>query len=107
MSIKAKESTQIDKARKKIKKKLAAADRRLNPAAIKAMSQLIEQQLARRKGERISLENRQITLFDENRHSAKSESKFVSRLLQQLKKQVPTKSANKLGGRVKSVHDNA
>lgn len=105
MAIKAKESPQIQKARKKIKQQLAAADKRVNTEALKEMSLLIQRQLARHTAQRINLKSKVVTLFDENKHPAKTESKFVHRLLKQLK-HTPTKSKQKkeLEGRITSVN---
>lgn len=104
---KAKESRQIQKARKKIKKQLAEAEKRINPEALKSMSRLIQRQIARHSSERINLKKRQITLFDENQHSAKTESRFVSSLLRHIKEeQVPPPSQSQLEGRITSISEN-
>lgn len=102
MSTKAKESRQIEKARNKIKKQLLAADQRTNEETLKAMSQLIKKQLERHRPERINLSKRQFTTFDENKHSARTESKFVSKLLKQLKNE-PIKSESALEGRITPI----
>lgn len=90
---KAKESAQIHKARQKIQEQLIAAEKRTSPQALENMAKIIEKQLARRKPERITLKGRQITLFDENQHPAKTESKFVLKLLNQIKHETFVKKA--------------
>ncbi len=103
---KAKESPQILKARQKLQKHLAAADKHVNPDAIKAMKRLIERQLTRKQPDRIDLKAKNVTLFDENKHPAKSQSKFVSGLLRQLKHPSPKKKPKQLEGRVKAIPEN-
>jgi len=103
MSTKAKESPQIQKARKKIKRQLQAADKRINPETLAAMRQLIKLQLARHQPERIALKSRQVTIFDENQHPAKTESRFVTHLLQQLQQGEDQPSDNDLEGRISSI----
>jgi hypothetical protein len=97
---KAKESRQIQKARQKIKKQLAAAEKRVNPDALSSMSRLIQRQIARHSSERIDLKNRQITLFDENQHPAKTESRFISTLMNQIKQERLSESDHDLEGRI-------
>lgn len=106
MATKAKESRQILKARQKIQKQLEEADKFTTAEALKTMSKIIQHQLARKKTDRINLKSRSIVLFDENQHPAKTESKFVSRLLKQLSKQsTASKSDQQLEGRIKSIHE--
>jgi hypothetical protein len=101
MSAKAKESAQIQKARKKLKQQLAAAEKRINTEALQEMSKIIQAQITRHNPERISLKKKVVTLFDENTHPAKTESKFVMRLLHQLKSRLSKeKRAKALAGRI-------
>lgn len=99
MAVKAKESPQIQKARKKIKQQLAAAEKRVNTEALREMRALIQRQIARHTAERVDLKSKVVT-FDENKHSAKTESKFVNRLLKQLKHPEKSKPKNELEGRI-------
>jgi len=101
--VKAKESRQIQKARQKIKKQLAAAEKRINPEALDSMSRLIQRQIARHSSERIDLKNRQITLFDENEHPAKTESRFISILMKQIKQEKIGEQDNDLEGRITPI----
>lgn len=100
MVVKAKESPQVQKARKKIKQQLAAAEQRINDEALREMRLVIQRQIARHHSERIDLKSKVVTLFDENKHPAKSESKFVNRLLKDLKQPPKTKKKGELEGRI-------
>lgn len=100
MAVKAKESPQVQKARRKIKRQLKAAERKMNPETLKAMSQLIKQQLARHQSERINLRKREFTIFDENQHPAKTESKFIMKLLHDLEHGEGQLEDNHLEGRI-------
>lgn len=95
---KAKESAQIQRARQKILQQIEAAEKRITPESLSKMTLLIHRQLSRHSSERISLKTKSITLFDENQHSAKTESRFIGKLLQQIKK-IPNES-KALGGRI-------
>ncbi len=102
MVAKAKESYQIQKARKKLAKQFEAEDKRINQKAIDQMKQAIQIWISRHKAERVELKDLQVELFDENKHSAQVKSKFVKEMLQKLKS--PTKKGSpmqKLAGRVK------
>lgn len=106
MAIKAKESPQVQKARQKIKQQLADADKRINPESLKEMTLLIQRQILRHTPDRVSLKTKQVSrqpLFDENKHSAKIESKFVRHLLKELQHPKKGKRKSDLEGRVKSV----
>lgn len=101
MKIKAEESPQIKKARQKILRQIEAAEKRINPEALDRMSLLIKRQLTRHSPERISLKSKSITLFDENRHSAQTESRFIKRLMQQIEH--PKHKGANLEGRISSM----
>jgi hypothetical protein len=106
MATKAKESPQIQKARNKIKQQLANADKRINSEALKEMTLLIQRQLLRHTPDRVSLKKKQVShvpIFDENKHPAKTESKFVHHLLKELQHPKKTKRKSNLEGRIKSV----
>ncbi|MBA3816403.1 MAG: hypothetical protein H0X29_07770 [Parachlamydiaceae bacterium] len=105
---KAKESPQIEKARNKIKQQLEEAEKRINPQALAEMALLIQQQISRHKPDRVSLKTKQVThqpLFDENKHPAKTESRFVNRLLKDLQHPKKSKPKNNLEGRIKSINN--
>ena len=102
MSTKAKESLQIRRARKKIKQQLDESEKQTNEEALHKMSKIIQRQLARRSVDRIDLRTKTITLFDENQHPAKTESKFINRLMSQLKQKYHKEASLKpLEGRIK------
>jgi hypothetical protein len=103
MTEKAKESAQILKARKKIERKLQMAEKKINPEALQTMSKIIKEQLNRQKDVRIDLKARHVT-FDENKHSAKTQSKFITKLINQIKhNKIP--SENELEGRIWTIED--
>lgn len=107
MATKAKESPQIQKARNKIQQHLAEADKRINTEALKEMALLIQRQISRHTPDRINLKAKQVTrvsLFDENKHPAKTESKFVNRLLKELQQPKKSKRKNDLEGRITSTN---
>lgn len=98
MAKKARESAQIEKARRKLKRHLEDAEKRFNADALAKMMLLNQKQLERHKPLRINLKSRQVTLFDENQHPAKTKSTFVKHLLDQLEKPKTTKQP--LEGRI-------
>lgn len=100
MSGKAKESVQIQKARKKIKQQIASADKKINEGALLAMSKTIRLQISRHASERINLKEKIVTLFDENRHPAPTQNKFISKLAKQIKANPSDKNLKKLEGRI-------
>lgn len=106
MATKAKESLQIQKARNKIKKQLAEAEKRINSESLKEMTLLIQRQILRHTADRVNLKTKQVShlpLFDENQHPAKIESKFVRHLLKELQHPKKPKRKSDLEGRIKSV----
>lgn len=68
----AKESHDISRLRNRLKKHLDAQDRIYSVAALIRMSELIKKHLIRDK-KRQELTDKQVTLFDHNRHSAPEE----------------------------------
>jgi hypothetical protein len=103
MPAKAKESAQISKARQKIKQKIVAQNKRTTPQALAEMSKMIHMWLYRHARERINLKDKEVSLFDGNKHSAHLQSKFVFTLLRNIKKDIKKESPSKsLGGRVKT-----
>lgn len=100
MTSKAAESQQIIKARKKLERKLASEDKRLNRAAIDQMKKAIQIWLTRHKLDRVKLAKKNVELFDENRHSAGA-SKYIVHLIHKLKKETAGKKSLKtLKGRI-------
>ncbi|MFQ5729023.1 MAG: hypothetical protein ACE5GN_01510 [Waddliaceae bacterium] len=102
MGIKAKESRQVQKARKKLEKQLEAEHKLVNKKALDQMKKAIQIWIKRHKEDRIALLERPIELFDENRHSVQTKSKFVSHLIEKLRKEAnKTLSFKRLIGRIK------
>lgn len=102
MGTKAKESQQVEKARKKLQRKIARENRFMTEESLAQMARLIERQLIRHAGERIDLKSKEIQLFDENRHPALVKSRFVAHLLRDLKTEAtsPSKPKKTLKGRI-------
>lgn len=101
MSTKAEESYQVQKARKKLEKQLQEEHKLINDKAIDQMKKAMAIWIRRHDDIRVKLHER-LELFDENRHSVKSKSKFVAQLTKKLQKlPVKPKPAKPLAGRVK------
>jgi|688.fasta_scaffold25629_9 hypothetical protein len=94
----ANESPQILKARRKLQKQIDAENSKITAHALQRMAKTIEFWLDRHKRERVKLKDKSITLFDENRHPAKTQSKFVNHLLKNLQQEITPKP---LEGRIK------
>lgn len=105
MSAKAKESPHIEKARKKLREQLASEESKITPAALEKMTSAIKTWISRHSQERIDLKDKEFTtLFDRNQHPATVKSRYVSKLLDQLKGQ-GKKQTSGLEGRI--THENA
>lgn len=101
MASKAAESLQVQKARKKLEQKFAQEEKRVNQAAIDQMKKTIQLWISRHQSDRIKLKKKTIELFDENRHSAKTKSKFIAHLAHKLEKgPAPAKPLKTLKGRI-------
>ncbi|HEV8051530.1 MAG TPA: hypothetical protein VGP47_03480 [Parachlamydiaceae bacterium] len=99
MTTKAKESLHVQKARKKIEEQLKLAEKKMNPEALSAMGRLIKEQIHRQQPGRINLKQRQVISVDNNRY-AKTESKFILKMINQIK-QKQLKPEGNLEGRIK------
>ena len=103
MVVKAKESSNIEKARRKLKKQMADEGKRINTQALQKMSKAIELWINRHKVERISLKDKSIQLFDENKHTALPKNKYITNLMHSLSGARPARvSKTVLKGRIKS-----
>ncbi len=100
--LKAKESPQVERARKKIQQKLTEETQKITPEAIKNASNVIRSWIERHNDVRVSLKNK-VGFFDQNQSSATVKSKFVIHKMQQLQKtpKVGRQPSKALGGRVK------
>lgn len=100
MVAKAKESKQVEKARKKLKMQLQEENKLVTEAALKRVSHDIKIWISRHAQDRVQLKQKEISLFDENQHSEKIHSKFVKHLLKELASPPMQKPENNLEGRV-------
>ena len=84
MANKAKESKQIQKARAKLVQQLDKESEQVTPEAIEKTAAQIQGWIARHASERISLQDKDIALFDENSHPANTSSQHVKALRRRL-----------------------
>ena len=103
MTSNAKESKQVEKARKKLKLRIQKEHELATEAALQKVSTDIKNWISRHSQERIKLRQKGINLFDENRHPAKVHSHYVKHRLQELAKSIPPKTENSLDGRVTEI----
>lgn len=105
MVLVAKESSQIERARKKIEKRLQEQNSMITPDSLRESANVIRGMIERHKDERIPLHDKNIALFDANHSSASIKSKYIIHLISQLQSGVPLKKAPKkkssLKGRIK------
>lgn len=100
MNSKAKESPHVEKARRKLREQLEKESSQIVPAALAKMSSAIKTWISRHAQERIDLKDKEfVSLFDQNQHPATVKSRYVSKLLNQLKGQTKKKGAA-LEGRI-------
>lgn len=85
MATKAKESKKVQKVRKKLEKVLNEEHSQFNSETLREVRNTIHKWIARHEPERISVENKTFTLFDENRHSTKTKSAYVKHLRSDLR----------------------
>ena len=79
----AEESEKIRKARDKIKKRLDSIEKNITVDALKKKNEEIHTWISRHASGRISLKEKNISLFDENQNTA-SLSKYVCTMLKKL-----------------------
>ena len=89
MRSEAKESPQIRRYRRKIAEQLEHEHKIMNQGALVKTKQALQQWLSRHESDRISLEDKSITLFDENRHPEPPHSKFVKTLFDKIRTGAP------------------
>lgn len=105
MKIKAKdssnESADIRKARAKLKKHFREENKKFTPKALDEAAKSIVLRISRDEGERVSLAEKDVKIFDANKHPAKIKSKHIKTLIHQigLAAQSPSQSTP-LHGRV-------
>jgi len=83
----AKESLKTQKAREKLKKQLEDVERKITQEALKEKSEEIHNWIARHAHSRITLKNKNISLFDENENTAKLSGR-VAELAKGLKEEL-------------------
>lgn len=82
MKILAEESPKTKKAREKLKQQLIRTEKKLTPQALEKKSQEISQWIERHSSDRLSVQ-KDISLFDQNRNSAKM-SRNIEKLAEEL-----------------------
>ena len=87
--IMADESDKTKRARRKLEKKLQQIDSDVSQKALDRTSKEIHRWIERQSGERVTLKNKSISLFDENRNSADL-SRKVANLAQQIGEDLST-----------------
>jgi hypothetical protein len=98
MATAAKESSQVSRARRKIKQMLAEEQSKVTPEAIQESALVIRNWIERHSEERIPLKNKNIAVSPSD-----IKSKYVVHLMQRLSHSpsVPAKRKSSLGSRVK------
>lgn len=89
MVTRAKESRQVQKARRKLKHQIAEENKHMTPKALQKMRRVIEYWISRHYQDRVTLKNKEISVFDENKHPAKIHSKFITNLMKNIKQLAP------------------
>src|SRR5688500_2103648 len=84
MGIRANESRAVQKVRRKLEKIITEENKAITPDSLKEMSHTIQKWITRHQGQRINLQEKTFTLFNENTSPAKVKSKFVGQLLKQI-----------------------
>lgn len=97
VATKAKESKQVEKARKKLKLQIQEEHQFVTENALRKVSQDIKNWISRHSKERVKL-RQTFSLFDENQHSEKTHSRYVKHLLQTLAQ--PQIRESNLNGRI-------
>ena len=76
-------------------------DKLLTQQALERIRKTMHGWIARYATERINLKSKDIKLFDENRHPAKIENKFILNKLKSLKTKAKIPAVSSLTGRIK------
>ncbi len=72
------ESLQVKKAREKLRKKLESTEEKVTKQALERKSMEIHRWIAKNSSDRVVLVDKEIALFDENRHAAKVSQKVIA-----------------------------
>jgi len=84
MSPKAKESTQVKKAREKLKKQLQVEHKQITSNTLGEMSKRIRSSIVRHHPEGSYLRKKKFSLFDENLHTAEIKNRHIRKLVRLL-----------------------
>ena len=88
----AEESAKTRKAREKLKKQIAAFEKKITPQALQRKTIEIHRWIERHASNRIALKSKSISLFDENQNAAQLSQK-IAYLADQMKMEVSKASA--------------
>ena len=103
MSLMAEESEQVKRARRKLKRKMEEEDREITPEALERVVEEIYLWISKHSGERLSLKDQNISLFDENQHVSKISNRSIARLREMINREIEQESGqhHPLQGRIK------
>lgn len=87
---KAPESTHIKKARQKLKRIMETEAKEFNTERLEKMADVMRQWINRYAGERTPLSEKNIELFDQNKHAARTASNYVKELRSKLRQTLGT-----------------
>lgn len=105
MMLKAKESRQVQKARRKLQHQIQEEHKLVTANALNKVSEEIKTWIYRHAKDRVKLKDKDIRMFDENQHSEKTHSRYVQHLLDQLSHSPSTSVENNLSGRVLATEE--
>lgn len=86
MKVKAKESPQVQRAKKKLEKEMAKEAGRINPEALEKTRSVMKREISRHEADRSKSSDLTVTLWDENKHSEISHNRHVKHLFNELRK---------------------
>jgi hypothetical protein len=95
----AKESKQVQRARKKLESIMKEQKQQITPERLTNAGKVILHYINRHSEQRKSLKSRDFKLFDSNQHPAETKSNYVNQLLSKLKRE-SLKNASSLKGRI-------
>lgn len=96
----AEESDHVKRAREKLCRQLEEEKSQITPRALEEVCKKIYHWIQRHAAERVNLKEKNIALFDENRHSALIHSHFVSDLRSELFFEINKEKMKALRGRI-------
>jgi len=101
MSENSKESKQVRKARQKLQKQLEEEKKLITPFSLAKMERNIQNWIQRHSAERISLKEKNIALFDENKNAVRVASRQIKQMRHQIKDEIEEEHEYTLKGRIK------